>query len=247
MYDFNDASSQYITFGDVTFLDGLTSFSGHVWVNLDDVASDHYLLSKYDGVNGLLFLNDDVGSASGRTDTFTIAIRTSGASLHKIEGATGAASAGSNISVGFSWLANDANGLRLYINGTEDANSPLATTGAGAFTNLTAGLDIGRLSTGSGYMDGQIGGCALWSGVNSADDFAALANYTDPFLVKPQNLLWAPRFIRGALDPITGALGTITGATVSAHHPLIMPIHNANFLTATGFQPAWAANSTHVI
>jgi len=244
-YNYVASSSQYITFGDVTFLDGLTSISGHSWVNLGAITADAYIFSKYVSGTGIIYLFDDVGSVSGRTDVFTIFID-DGPVTCKIESATGSGTVGAWTSVGWSWTAGSSTGLRMYINGVEDANSPSTTVGMGSFPNNTATFDVGR-AAGGGYWEGEIGGCALWDTVLSSDDFAALANYTDPYLVKPQNLLWAPRFIRGALDPITGALGTITGATVSAHHPLIMPIHNANFLTAVGFQPAWAANSTHVI
>lgn len=221
-YDYNDASSHRITFGDVTFLDGATQIAGMCMVNLDDTAADHYLFSKYSGSTGLLFLHDDVGSGTGRTNMFKIYIHATSAKF--IEGATNSATTGSWQCVGWNWTSNDANGLQLFIGGTEDANSPTNTTGQGSFPNMTQPLDVGRLSASSGYMDGQIGQCALWVGTTlSSAEHAALANYTSPFLIQPQNLVWAPEFIRGAYDKVTGATGTITGATVSAHHPLVMP------------------------
>ena len=136
-YDFVSASSQDISFGDITFLDGLSTISGHAWFNADNVTQDHVIVSKSQaGSHTLQFFQDNVGSTSGRTDTFTIFIRLSGVSA-KVEGAQNAASAGTWIPVGFSWEAGSATGLRLYINGSEDANSPVTTATQGSFLNNT--------------------------------------------------------------------------------------------------------------
>lgn len=221
-YDFVSASSHNINYGDVTFLDGETSISGHGWINLDNVTQDNYIFAKHVSGSSILFLNDDVGGVSGRTDTFTIAVDGSSGGLTRIEGATNAASTGVWISVGFSWLVNDASGLRLYINGVEDANSPV-TTHSGAFSNAATDLRIGN--AGSAYADAQIDDCALWTSILTTADFASLAVGASAAMVQPQNLVWNPDLIGNANDPISGISPTITGATVASIQPgLIRPV-----------------------
>lgn len=220
-YDFNDASSHDINYGDVTFLDGLTTFSGHIWVNLDDVASDHYLLSKNDQVNDiLLWLFDDVSSVSGRTDTFTIFIRIAGTTV-RVDGATNAASAGSWQPVGFSVDVGVGGVLNLWIDGTKDANSGSGASSLGAWINKTSDLTVGS-NAGAAFMDGQIAEPVFWNRVLTDAEFVALSKGVSP-LNLPQGLLFHPPLIRDPDDVVGGVTGTVTGATVTSHPRIIRP------------------------
>ena len=234
-YDFNDASSQDIDYGDVTFLDGATKVSGHIWCNIDDVGSDHVLFEKISSgfTTGFILFMDAVGSRSRQFKIFL-----DGST--NIEGATDSASPTAGWqSVGFTIDYDSATGLNLYIDGALDVNSPDDPTGTASFPNIADTLKVGSHTGGARYMDGQMAEPALWVGrVLTAAEFAALGNgYSADFF--PQGRVFYDRLIRGVGDIVSHTTGVVSGATVTAHPPIIYPA-NPYIITA----PAAAAGVT---
>ena len=223
-YDFDDASSQYIDYGDVPFLDGLATISGQAWVNLDDVSADHYIFSKYivsATGQGLLFLFDLAGGGSGRSVVYNIFFQDD--AIVRVEGANNSASASGWQHVLFT--VDFGGVLNLWVDGSKDANSGVDATSISSFPSTSASLQVGKRSDSTSYMDGQIAECALWNRVLTDDEIIALSKGYSPRFFS-NGLLWNPSLVRGSADQISGLAGTPTNSpTVSDHPPIIYPSH----------------------
>ena len=174
MFDGND---DYVNVGDIATVDALTSFSTCAWVNNDTMTGDSMIWSKVDNStwSGIMLVKDIVGQVSGRTNMYKIWVGQNSAAAF-IEGATNSATTGAWQHVCATFTANSATGLRLYINGVEDANSPVSTvgiTGLDAGTNL---LTIGKYNNGTSYVDGSIDNIQIYNRVLSGSEIAS--NYT---------------------------------------------------------------------
>lgn len=180
---------------DMNAIDTATDLSCHCWVYHDTITTDDSILVKISTEvdNGFYFFRDDVGSASGRTDTYTIAVFDSAdADNARIEGISNASSATTWTSVGFSADLGSVSGLRLYINGAEDANSPVSLASISAINASTAGLRVGKSIT-LGPFDGRIKDCACWTAILTAQEFSILANSRMkrmPMQIQPSSLVF---------------------------------------------------------
>ena len=223
-FDGND----WIDFGDTTILDGASLISGHAWVKLSNVSADHYVFEKLVNFDdGLTLFFDDIGP--NRTDVWSI-FMVSGATSTRVEGAASSAVAGSWQSVGFTFVGNNANGLRLYIDGVEDANSPATTQTIDAtFLNNASPLVMGRHeSTTDRGMQGDIDECALWVGATlTAEEFKALASGVPASRMRPDSLVWHPLMLGESPEPDYrgGLTGTLNGSpfTVTDGPPISPP------------------------
>lgn len=171
--DFN-GSTDYIDMGDIGAIDSATTLSGCAWVFHDTSAADHHIMGKNNSAtDGLQFFRDDVGSVSGRTDVYTIFIADSvDTDNTRVESTTNSALTNKWNQVCFTYLANSATGLRLYINGIEDANSPASTSTIGAIDSTTNPFRIGSTSAGAGFFDGKIDEAIIWNRTLTADEIA---------------------------------------------------------------------------
>jgi len=127
-----------------------------VWhTNLD---VDHCLVAKHQGgVNGFFFVRDDVANSSGRTDTYTIEIfESTGIGKIALEGATNASKLQTWQDVAFTFKENSTNGLHLYVDGVEDANSPINTNGIIGINSAVQQLKIGSKSNDTDFFNGKI-------------------------------------------------------------------------------------------
>lgn len=219
-YSFDGADD--ISYGDITEYNNLSTLSAHGWLNVDDITTDHNLFSNVNTTTLERFLLnfDDVGSISGRTDTITIFMELTGGLTVRVEGATGAIAAGGWQPTGFSFLQNNGSGLRLYIDGAEDANSPVSTPDE-SIGNPPDAFWLGKAGSGDD-MVGDIAEVAMWSRVLTTGEFAILgAGYSALFL--PEGLIFYAPIIRDTRDIISGHAGSITGAVVADHPPIIYP------------------------
>jgi len=168
-YDFGGG---YVDAGDIAQIDGASSLSGVVWVSHDTTSDDDYIFAKSSGItDGLLFFRDNVASLSGRTDTYTIFLASSdGEGNRRVESATNASTGGGFIHVAFTWEGLSTTGLRLYVNGVEDANSPSTASNVGAIDSGDRILSIGASSGGTNNIDGKIDEAGIFESVLDATD-----------------------------------------------------------------------------
>ena len=162
-----DGMDDYINVGDNATVDTLTEFSTCTWVRPDSVTDDDYIIGKVNNStwSGMMFLRDDVGQVSGRTDMYKIWVGQNSSAAF-IEGATNSSTAGVWTHVCATFKANDASGLHLYVNGTEDANSPVSTVGITSIDSGTTNLTIGRYDPNPGsYFIGSMDNIQLYNRV----------------------------------------------------------------------------------
>jgi archaellin len=129
---FNEAENDRIDAGNVAAINSATALTGCAWMYHDTLSNDDYIIGKSGDIGGgayrgFLFLRDDVGGVSARTDIYKIFVQDEGFQV-SLEGATDASPQQDWTHVCFTYRANTAAGLRLYVNGVEDPNSPLDTT-----------------------------------------------------------------------------------------------------------------------
>ncbi len=175
MFDGND---DYVSVGDIAAVDALTSFSTCAWVNNDTMTADSMIWSKVDNStwSGIMFVKDIVGQVSGRTNMYKIWVGQNSAAAF-IEGATNSATTGAWQHVCATFTANNSTGLHLYINGVEDANSPVSTVGITGFDSGANTLSIGRYNPSAGtYLDGSIDNIQIYNRVLSGSEITS--NYT---------------------------------------------------------------------
>lgn len=236
-YDF-DGTGDFFDYGSLTVFNNLANASWSVFVQMDTLTADGGLLSNRAGPDndGILFFFDDISSASGRTDSFSMFIE-NGANQVRVDGATGAATTGSWQHVGATFVGNDASGLRLYIDGAEDANSPISTASPNVTTTGTIAhpVQIGDTPGATRDIDGKLAEAAMWDRTLSAAEMAALAAGFSP-LFFPGLIFYAP-LIRDTSDKIGGAAATINGTPAVFAHPRMIypsPLHYRGFVAAVG-------------
>ena len=153
-----DGSDDYVDSEDIASIDGATKLTGMAWVKIEDLTDDGTILAKdvFNVNSQLLFWRDEAGT-SGRTDTFTILVST-GTADQRVEGASGKANDNEWHHVAFTYEGGSSTGLRLYIDGIEDANSGTSTTSVTALESTSNSLQIGKPITTAnkeftGYID----------------------------------------------------------------------------------------------
>ena len=111
--------------------------------------------------------------------------------------------------------------VHIYVNGAEEDYA--ATTNGVNLTAATGSWSIGgRIYDDARNFDGHVAEPAVWNGILSAAEIAALAAGYAPHCF-PYGLKWAPRLIRGVNDPISGNTGTLDGTSVADHPRIIYP------------------------
>lgn len=171
-----DGLNDYVTLGDQNTVDTATALTVCAWVNHNSSTTDGYIAAKTVSDGGWRFLRDDVGSVSTRTDIYTVLVEDSAdTDSARIEASSNTASSGLWNHVCFTYAANSATGLHLYINGKEDSNSPVSTSGISAIDGTTAALTMGAVSNGTSPLSGFIDSTTIYTRVLSASEI--LSNY----------------------------------------------------------------------
>lgn len=229
-----DGVDDNIDTGAGTIFNGLTSFTAFGWVNLDILTADQFIygeagLGLTDSSWGFLF--DDVGTASGRTDIYSTFITNGVDNAVGIEGATDSAVSGSFQSVATTFLADDATGLTLFIDGSEDANSPADTTGFNDLPDVTGTVTIGALHVSSLIpLNGAIAWASAWNSVLSDEKIAALNRGANPWVVDHDNLIAC--YPQNNPDNLGEDIsdnriaGTVTGVVLANRGPSVEPLEN---------------------
>ncbi len=171
-----DGSNDYISLGDLSQIDGATKLSGVAWIRLDDLNKDNTIISKdvFAAGSQLLFWRDDLGAVFGRQNTLSILI--SGGVDARIEGSNNILNDNLWHHVAFTFEANNSQGLRLYIDGVEDLNSPVSTIGINSLKSNSNNLLIGNSITSGKEFDGGIDEVALVNRVLSLNEIKSLYN-----------------------------------------------------------------------
>ena len=203
-----DGSNDTITAGDIAAFDTATSLTGCAWVKHNTLTTDDVIMAKNNSAtDGVQFFRDDVAAVSARTDTYTISVfdsaDTDSASL---EGATNASVAGVWKHVCFTFSAGSATGLRLYVNGVEDANSPVSVSSVGAINGGANVFRIGTLSDGTtSPFDGSLDDVRVYTRVLTAGEINALYQMGGAKFAAPTNKI------------ISGLVGywTLDGANIN--------------------------------
>lgn len=141
--------------GSLPYIDNATHLSISIWVKVNDLDSDGVIVSKgnIDILTAFLLRRIETGAVSGRTDTFSIVISDGGANNTRVEGANNLSTDNEWQHLAVTYESGSATGLRLYINGVEDANSPADTS---SITNLASNGQYFRL--GRADNTGEING-----------------------------------------------------------------------------------------
>lgn len=170
-----DGSGDYISVSDHNDFESIDSLSVSAWVYNDVSTADEPIVGKFDnptpGWSWLLW-RDDVAGVSGRTNTYSYIVNTA-SGLDRYEGNTNAASTSQWELVHGTWERNDANGMWIYVDGTQQTatestqnNSVLATT---------TDVWLGRFDSGGSpiYRDGKLDEVRVMSNVLSQDWISA--------------------------------------------------------------------------
>ncbi len=154
---------------------GLQEFSISAWVNLADLDSDHVILGQFndEGVNESLLWYDLGGWVSGRDEIFSFHSRDINSNQIRIEGANHSAMADEWIHIAITMISGKADGLRLYINGKEDPNSPTSTAAYLGLPVSSNDLMIGMANNGHGFT-GSIDEVAIYNRSLSAQEVKRL-------------------------------------------------------------------------
>jgi hypothetical protein len=144
-----------VSIPDNDLMDALSQLSVCAWVK-HDVIVDLDIIATKGTSNGWYFSRDDT-STSLRTDTYTAAIMDSAdTDVAVLNGATNASVPNVWTHVCFTYRAASTTGLRLYVNGVEDANSPVSTSTISAIDAGDLGMSISKGSEGDEGFNGQI-------------------------------------------------------------------------------------------
>lgn len=225
-YDF-DGTGDYFDFGDLSVFDELSTMTVAAFVQMDTLTADGGILTHRGTAgdnDGFIFLFDDVAGLSARTDTFTLYVEEDAANA-RIEGATSAATTGSWQHVGATFLGNDSNGLRLYVGGAEDANSPASSVGVSttSTSTLNPGVQVGDAADGTRDIDGKLAEVAAWNRVLSGAEMASLASGFSP-LFFPGLIFYAP-LVREDEDIVGGNAPSVNGTPSVFPHPRMIYPH----------------------
>lgn len=180
-YGIQNSSSSYLSAGDVTTIGGADSITGSIWVQLDDLNSDGALFAKGNWGPGLpiLFWRDEKGNNSGRTNTFSILVYGDNVSK-RIEGESDIANDTDWHYVTFTFAAGESDGLRLYVDGIEDPNSPVDISSISSLLSNTESFRIGR-SSNTSSLQGTLDEARISSSVRSGDWIKTeYSNQSDP-------------------------------------------------------------------
>ncbi len=174
-------STSYLDAGNISSVNDATSLTGSIWVKTDNTDHDGALMAKGDwnGSTPLLFWRDDAGNETKRLNTFSILVNGNGKN-QRIEGGNNLANDTEWHYVAFTFEANQPQGLRLFIDGQEDANSPASTVGIQGINSSSKTFRLGRSSS-NGSLVGTLDEARLSHQVRSRDWIATeYANQSQP-------------------------------------------------------------------
>ena len=229
-----DGTDDVIDIGESTVMNGLADASWFMWVD-QDITPVGANLALYGEVGPTIpttswgLIGSD-GVFTGRTDQYSTLVTDGSASIILVEGATGSLNTTDWQSVGSTFDGGSATGLRLYIDGSEDANSPVSVAGVSTLPTVTGGVTIGELHDGTLDNDFAAAWATQWDAILSATKMAALNRGANPFIMDNQNVIACyPMWNTDNLGmDISGNAnnGTVTGPTQATRGAPVEPLEN---------------------
>lgn len=239
-----DGVNDNVDFGTNIDLESLAAISVSIWIYQANITQDHQIFEFGSGTGSdgfFTFYFDDVGSISGRTDTFKISVQETtgaGGTVVSKEMSTGA---GLNVTwqhVVLTILTNDASGVNFWVDGAEDAQSPFATTNVDNWGNTAGKLILGETPGGGRDRNGYLAECGVWNRVITDAEIVILSKAYSPLFLPRGLIFYAPLIGRNSpeTDIKGGLTGTVTGAVAIAHPRIIYPSppQIRRFTTAVG-------------
>jgi len=177
------STSDYVDANNPSQLSSISKFSISVWVKFDSTSTDDALVTKGNSWGGapphFLLWRDDVAGVSGRTNTLSFFFN-DGSGATRIEGASDIV----NDTTTWHHIVATAEvgsptGMRLYLDGIEDPNSPVSMT---TRSNLISSDHLrigGAQGNTSAATNGSIDDVRIYDRVLSADEITQI--YQDGF------------------------------------------------------------------
>lgn len=250
-----DGNGDSVHWGDRPVISDATTLTGCGWCYNANLTTDHYIVGNRaaDGINaGFELFTDDVGFITGRTNTYNIAVD-DGANDVFIEGATNAALQDTWQHVLFSFSPNVASGLELWIDGVEDANSPVSTVSVDHVGQSNEVIQAGEKANGTRDRNGRLAEIAFWDRVLSDAEKTALGRGYSPLHFR-RGLIFYDPMIRGLRDRISGTAGTVVNNAAVIQHPRMLYPRTrrgrafpADAGAPVTFNPAWARGSNVIL
>jgi len=171
------STSDSINAGDIDEIDNASEITLSAWIKMSATTGDDAIIHKGSAwgtdVAQILMWRDDVGGTSGRTNTISVYVA-DGDSNTRIEGTSNKVNDTTlwHHAV-MTYKPNSANGMRLYIDGVEDANSPVSTATITSIANADA-LRIGSSVNTSAVLNGDIDDVRIYSKILTPAEIEAL-------------------------------------------------------------------------
>src|SRR3989344_1398323 len=186
-----DGVNDSVNAGDIAAIDAATTLSVSAWVKHASITDDDIITSKGDtGLSSpFTFFRDNVGSVSVRTDVYAVFIN--GTTDCRLETATNSSPLDTWTHVAMTFQAGSATGLRIYINGVEDANSPASASTSNDIDASVNAWTIGLTASGATPFNGLIDEIRVYNRALSAKEIQTLYNIgaTTKFNVSPTKYL----------------------------------------------------------
>lgn len=172
-------SGNWVDAGDINAFDSLTSMSVCSWVYPTNNTIDGGIVNKtYDSsTDGFLLFLDTSGVGGSKLYSFFIADSASTANT-RIESAANSAVTGAWTHICGTFTAGSSTGLRMYINGSEVAGSPVSTTSISGIDAGPRHFYIGSRDLGITPFTGNIDEVRVYNRVLSSSDVTELYNET---------------------------------------------------------------------
>jgi hypothetical protein len=171
-----DGVDDYVDAGDIDIIDGATQLSVTAWIKMDDLTADGIIVAKdeFAGYSQLIFYRDEeVYGHPEITDTFHVIV-SDGVTEGEIWSVSGSANDSNWHHVAFTYVADSATGMKLYVDGVEDSNSPTTTSGLTALKSTANSLQIGKpITTANKEFNGFIDSVKIYPYARTAAQIKA--------------------------------------------------------------------------
>ena len=232
-----DGTNDQISFTNKTSVTQATDLSFSCWVWQDNITQDHAVFDFSSVGLGIQLYFDDVGSSSGRTDTFKVSVAETGADDLSQEWSTGAGTSGAWQHIFLGVDTGSATGLQFWVNGVEDALSPVSLSAISDIGGTTNAIIFGQDQAGNRDRDGRIAEAAFWNRILNDTEIGNLASGYGPTRISNGLVFYAPMLGYGSVEEeaASGLLnGTLTGTTLAATHPAIVYETSLRYLIQGG-------------
>lgn len=214
-----DGANDSVNYGNIPNLSDSTALTCSLWMFLDATTADQAAILDYNTVDGSLFRYDDV-SPENRTNTYGVFLAEgSGTANATVNTATDGAVISTWQFVTFSFLANSSTGLRIYVDGVEDANSPATTVNVDDAGLSNSGWFVGTDPNGGRDLNGKVAYAQCWNRVLSLTEIQQSMRF--PGSITEGLQLYAPLWGDNPEVDLSGLghAGTVSGSTAATDGP----------------------------